>query len=362
LAGFYNINSETSLVKGNPMKKAMILTVLFVLTATAVFGQIPKFKISVGAGGYFSAGFGGEVGEGMASGTARTIGAGSFAFLDATFVELAVGFSLGSVKFKEQLYGSVEETKLFTALDFNILAKWPFAVGKFSIFPLLGVGTQVFLMKGDYFGRGWLWFHLGAGMDFSFTDTLFLRGEFLYGMRLNERGRQIELGHGPTVKIAVGVFLSGRSKKKQEAAAAERQRVAEDINTQLTARQVRDTRASASDEGITIRLSNIAFQPNSAVLEESELQKIREIAEILKTVPGRRIQVTGHTALAGTEAAQLATSQERAQAVADALIALGARRRSDISVRGYGAERPLANNNTAAGQAQNRRVEIMILE
>jgi outer membrane protein OmpA-like peptidoglycan-associated protein len=154
----------------------------------------------------------------------------------------------------------------------------------------------------------------------------------------------------------------GAEAERRRVAEAEQQRVADEINTQLAARQVQDTRASAETEGITIRLSNIAFQANSAVLEEAEQQKIREIGEILKTIPGRKIQVSGHTALAGTEEAQLRTSTDRAQAVADYLVQLGVRRRGDMSVRGYGSSRPLADNSTASGQAQNRRVEITILE
>jgi outer membrane protein OmpA-like peptidoglycan-associated protein len=155
---------------------------------------------------------------------------------------------------------------------------------------------------------------------------------------------------------------AGQAKREQQALEAERQRTAEEINTQLALRQVEDTHAAASAGGVTISLSNITFQANSALLEEVERRKIREIAEILTTMPGRKILVEGHTALAGTEAAQLQTSTERAQAVADYLVELGARRRNEITVRGYGASRPVADNRNAAGQAQNRRVEITILE
>jgi outer membrane protein OmpA-like peptidoglycan-associated protein len=150
--------------------------------------------------------------------------------------------------------------------------------------------------------------------------------------------------------------------ERQRVLNVERQQVAEEINAQLAVRHVEDTHATAGDEGVTISLSNISFQANSTRLEESEQNKIREIAEILKAVPGRKILVAGHTALAGNEEAQLQTSIARAQAVADYLVQLGARRRSDITVRGYGAARPVADNQTAAGQALNRRVEITILE
>jgi outer membrane protein OmpA-like peptidoglycan-associated protein len=154
---------------------------------------------------------------------------------------------------------------------------------------------------------------------------------------------------------------NGQPRMETERREAEQQRMAAEINTHLVERQVQDTKVSVGTEGVTISLSNINFQANSARLEEDEQAKIREIAEILKTLPGRKIMVAGHTALAGTEEAQMRTSTERAQAVADYLIQLGVRRRSEITVLGYGASRPVAPN-TSAGQAQNRRVEITILE
>jgi outer membrane protein OmpA-like peptidoglycan-associated protein len=64
----------------------------------------------------------------------------------------------------------------------------------------------------------------------------------------------------------------------------------------------------------------------------------------------------------GTVEMQTQFSIERAQAVADYLVQLGARRREEITVQGYGASRPAADNATPRGQAQNRRVEITILE
>jgi outer membrane protein OmpA-like peptidoglycan-associated protein len=143
---------------------------------------------------------------------------------------------------------------------------------------------------------------------------------------------------------------------------AERQRVAEEINVQLVAMNVEDTKAAASSEGVTISLSNINFQANSTQLERPEQRKIREIAEILKTIPGRKLLVVGHTALAGTREGQIQISTDRAQAVADYLVQLGARTAAEITVQGYGAERPVADNSTVEGLALNRRVEIVILE
>ena len=140
---------------------------------------------------------------------------------------------------------------------------------------------------------------------------------------------------------------------QQEALAAE-------INIQLA--EMEDIQAEVTSEGVTITLSNIQFLANSSVLSESERQKLREIAAILKTIPGKRILITGHTAMAGTRAERQRTSFDRAQATASYLIALGARRIDEISVQGFGADRPIADNRTPQGMALNRRVEITILD
>jgi flagellar motor protein MotB len=55
-------------------------------------------------------------------------------------------------------------------------------------------------------------------------------------------------------------------------------------------------------------------------------------------------------------------SHERAQAVASHLIELEAVHADNVTVIGHGAERPIADNATAEGMAENRRVEIIILD
>jgi len=114
-------------------------------------------------------------------------------------------------------------------------------------------------------------------------------------------------------------------------------------------------------EETTFRLSNIQFMPDSAELLESELKIIQDIANMLKAYPGIKIEVSGHVAMAGTEGGRRVLSLQRAQAVASYLVLFGACDEANISAVGYGADRPIADNNTAAGMAANRRVEITIL-
>jgi len=123
-----------------------------------------------------------------------------------------------------------------------------------------------------------------------------------------------------------------------------------------------DATVRVSDEGIVISLENIQFAADSAVLRQSEFAKLDAIAEILIKYPDRDILVGGHTALAGTAAGRLQLSQERAAAVAEYLIRKNVRTADRVVIRGYGADRPIADNRTQEGMARNRRVEIVILE
>jgi outer membrane protein OmpA-like peptidoglycan-associated protein len=93
-----------------------------------------------------------------------------------------------------------------------------------------------------------------------------------------------------------------------------------------------------------------------------EEQKLEIIAGILRRYPDRDIMVSGHTALAGTREEQMNLSQQRARAVAEYLISQNVRSADRIVIRGFGAERPIADNSTEEGMRRNRRVEITILE
>jgi len=179
----------------------------------------------------------------------------------------------------------------------------------------------------------------------------------------------------PAMTVSGGelLFLIGRLLSEQEAGntsqsrkdakrvAAEQERLLQEINAQLTASGTQEISARITDQGVTINLPNIQFVVNSAELTQDGRNKLEEAAQVLRNVPERNILVGGHTALAGTAEEQQFTSLQRARAAADYLILRGVRTAGEIAVRGYGATRPLADNATEEGMAQNRRVEIIIL-
>ncbi|MDR0473706.1 MAG: OmpA family protein [Treponema sp.] len=134
------------------------------------------------------------------------------------------------------------------------------------------------------------------------------------------------------------------------------------INSMLKAQNVLNANAILTSEGVTIIFSTSQFQPNTAELFSAEMDDLRKIAGILKSIAARKLIVSGHSALFGTPGAQMGTSIERAQAVKEFFILQGLTADDDIYIRGFGAQRPVADNNTVEGMAKNRRVEITILE
>jgi outer membrane protein OmpA-like peptidoglycan-associated protein len=149
-----------------------------------------------------------------------------------------------------------------------------------------------------------------------------------------------------------------------ESAALDKEKVAADIKRELADKGVKDTSVRAEERGVTVSLENIQFAPNSFELQAGEKAKLRAIGEILARYADRDLAVSGHTARAGnyTDQQHLELSELRAQAVADYLLSIGAARAAQLTARGYGYGRPLADNSTEAGRRINRRVEITILE
>jgi len=149
-----------------------------------------------------------------------------------------------------------------------------------------------------------------------------------------------------------------------ESVALDKEKVAADIQGELTERGLKDTSVRAEEAGVTVTLENIQFEPNSAVLLPGEKAKLRAIGEILSKYADRDLAVSGHTARAGSYSDQqhLELSELRARSVADYLLSIGAAHASQLTARGYGYRRPLADNATEEGRRVNRRVEITILE
>ncbi len=103
----------------------------------------------------------------------------------------------------------------------------------------------------------------------------------------------------------------------------------------------------------------ILFATNSAAVSGAAQNDLYAVARNLNQYPNSRVQVVGHTDNTGSAALNMDLSQRRAQSVVG-ILAAGGVNSGRLSATGAGFNQPVASNDTAAGRAQNRRVEILI--
>lgn len=113
--------------------------------------------------------------------------------------------------------------------------------------------------------------------------------------------------------------------------------------------------------GIRLSVRDIKFKADSDEVLPSEKSRLDEIAAVLKLAPKSQFLIEGHTAAVGKPGGEQTLSEQRARRIAAELSKRGIS--SDRFIcKGYGGNKPIASNSTDAGRAQNRRVEITILE
>ena len=97
-------------------------------------------------------------------------------------------------------------------------------------------------------------------------------------------------------------------------------------------------------------------------IRKADAAEMNKAVEFVKKYPNSKVKIEGHTDSIGSEKYNQKLSERRAEAVQNYLIQKGAVKKTNISTVGYGESKPIAENKTAKGRAENRRSEIMILE
>lgn len=103
---------------------------------------------------------------------------------------------------------------------------------------------------------------------------------------------------------------------------------------------------------------SITFDTNKSNIKPNFYTTLNKVVQTLKEDNKSVILVTGYTDNTGSDAINIPLSQNRAASVASYLKGQGVSSR--IDTQGYGSQNPIADNSTAAGKEQNRRVEISI--
>ncbi|MGE5317113.1 MAG: DUF5723 family protein [Chloroflexota bacterium] len=106
--------------------------------------------------------------------------------------------------------------------------------------------------------------------------------------------------------------------------------------------------------------SNLEFETGKAIIKASSYSSLNELADMLIAKTDWKVKLSGHTDNTGTAAGNMELSKNRANAVKDYLVGQGVATERIIS-EWFGQEKPVADNKTAAGRQQNRRVEMKIV-
>ncbi|MBP5353173.1 MAG: OmpA family protein [Alphaproteobacteria bacterium] len=136
-----------------------------------------------------------------------------------------------------------------------------------------------------------------------------------------------------------------------------------DVQESKLRQKLTGTGVQVAREGDNIRLimpNSITFNTNESVLKASSNAVLDSVALVASEYDKTKLQVIGYTDSTGNDKINIPLSERRAAAVANYLGLRGVAG-SRISAYGAGAANPIASNATEEGKAQNRRVEITLI-
>jgi outer membrane protein OmpA-like peptidoglycan-associated protein len=150
-------------------------------------------------------------------------------------------------------------------------------------------------------------------------------------------GAAIGAGVGALAGGSVGLYLDKQAKELEQVAETKR-----------------------TEHGVLVQMKNdILFDTDSAVLKPEAVEQLAKVGDIIAKYSDDRVRVEGHTDATGGTAYNEELSARRAEAVRKVLLSRGVTEKQML-ILGVGESRPVADNKTVAGRAQNRRVELHI--
>lgn len=108
----------------------------------------------------------------------------------------------------------------------------------------------------------------------------------------------------------------------------------------------------------SVVLEAITFDTGKAVITAGSRAVLDQVGALLKSDEVLKLEIQGHTDNAGAPTANLALSQQRAEAVKKYLVDTHGIQAARLSTAGFGDTKPVADNSTEEGRAKNRRVEL----
>jgi OmpA-OmpF porin, OOP family len=113
-----------------------------------------------------------------------------------------------------------------------------------------------------------------------------------------------------------------------------------------------------NDKG-SVALHGILFDTAKATIKDESKGELQAVGDLLKQQPALRLEIQGHTDNVGTAASNRTLSEARASAVRQYLVSNFSIADDRLTTAGLGDTKPVGDNKTEAGRAQNRRVELV---
>lgn len=112
--------------------------------------------------------------------------------------------------------------------------------------------------------------------------------------------------------------------------------------------------------GAVVRMENVFFATGESVVLQQSYNELQRLLQLLHNNPGLKIEVRGHTDNQGTIDYNQRLSEARAKAIVEYLVKRGIDKRR-LAWSGHGKSKPVADNGSAEGRRQNRRVEFCVI-
>jgi outer membrane protein OmpA-like peptidoglycan-associated protein len=144
-----------------------------------------------------------------------------------------------------------------------------------------------------------------------------------------------------------------------KSAAAAAQAEQEQLRAQLLAQLNAVLQTVDTPRGLVVTMADVLFATGKHDLSQEASLKLARLSGVILAHPGLKLRIEGYTDSTGGEAFNLTLSGQRADTVRAFLVQQGLSA-DTVTSAGMGEERPVADNSTAAGRQQNRRVEIIV--
>ncbi|NUQ29529.1 MAG: OmpA family protein [Acidobacteriaceae bacterium] len=137
----------------------------------------------------------------------------------------------------------------------------------------------------------------------------------------------------------------------QQSATEAREKLRQQLNSVLTTQE--------TARGLIVNMSDVLFDTGKYTLKPDTKVALAKVSGILMAYPSLKVQVEGHTDSVGGDDYNQKLSENRASTVAGFLTTQGVPQ-DNVTAKGFGKARPVADNTTAQGRQQNRRVELVV--